>query len=66
MPMSHRRDNIKSKLVEEALTLVCIPCWLNGVRTRYPRMANSCPVCSRASDKADTVVKVQKVYRGMG
>jgi hypothetical protein len=50
------------KLIEEALTLVCIPCFLNGVRTRYPRMTGECPVCRRTNKKADKVVKVQKVY----
>lgn len=49
------------KLVEEALTLVCVPCYLNGVRTRYARMMDSCPVCRRDNKKADKVVKVSKV-----
>ncbi len=51
--------------VEEALTLVCIPCFLDGVKTKYLRMDSNCPVCRRTNsrvEKADKVVKVSKVY----
>ena len=70
MPSPHRRDNIKKKLVDEGRMLVCIPCFLDGVQTRYARSVSNCPVCRRTNDKApekaDKVVKVTKVRSGIG
>ena len=36
-------------LVDTAHLLVCIPCFLEGKRTRYPRTAKICPVCCRTN-----------------
>ncbi len=58
MPSPHRRDNIKKK----SGRLECIPCFLEGTKTRYDGIDKICPVSSGSNDKppgkADTVVKV--------
>lgn len=38
-------------LVDTAHQLVCIPCFFEGKRTRYPRTAKICHECARTNDR---------------
>ncbi len=35
----------------EAILVRCIPCFVDGVETRYNRGQYSCPTCGRSNDK---------------